>query len=117
MLSAFNLVILILILLELFFTMLAIVMISKKKFAVSAVKDDHNPKEMLHDPITQNYQKYALTTREVEILELLREGLPYKLIANQLNISTRTVTTHVANMFTKVGVTNKMELVRRILEE
>ena len=52
--------------------------------------------------------------REIEILKLIGEGLPYKLIANQLSISKHTVNTHIKNMFAKVGVSNKMELVSRI---
>lgn len=61
-----------------------------------------------------NCMKFLLTSREVEILRLVGEGLPYKLIASQLNISEHTVNTHIKNMFAKVGVTNKMELVGRV---
>jgi len=61
-----------------------------------------------------NCLKYYLTSREIEILKLIGEGLPYKLIACQLSISEHTVNTHIKNMFAKVGVTNKMELVGRV---
>jgi DNA-binding CsgD family transcriptional regulator len=62
-------------------------------------------------------QSYYLTSREIEILHLVGEGLPYKLIASQLNISEHTVNTHIKNMFAKVGVTNKMELVGRVVSK
>ena len=61
-----------------------------------------------------NCQSYYLTSREIEILKFVGEGLPYKLIASQLNISEHTINTHIKNMFAKVGVTNKMELVGRV---
>ena len=63
---------------------------------------------------SRNCKKYFLTSREVEILKLIGDGLPYKIIADQLSISENTVGTHVRNIFSKVGVTNKMELVHRI---
>lgn len=66
------------------------------------------------DKLEHNSKKYALSSREVEILLLLREGLPYKLIGDRLHISQRTVSSHVANMFEKVSVTNKMELVNKM---
>ncbi|MCK5104049.1 MAG: response regulator transcription factor [Cyclobacteriaceae bacterium] len=61
-----------------------------------------------------NCQKYYLTSREMEILELLSTGKPYKIIASELNISLKTVKSHVLNMFHKTNATNKMELVSRI---
>ncbi len=61
-----------------------------------------------------NCQKYYLTTREMEILKLLSTGKPYKIIAAELNISVKTVKSHVLNMFQKTNATNKMELVSRI---
>jgi DNA-binding NarL/FixJ family response regulator len=71
-----------------------------------------------HDNIPEqfkvNCQKYYLTSREMEILELLSTGKPYKIIADDLNISVKTVKSHVLNMFQKTNVTNKMELVSRI---
>ena len=112
--SSISFLIVLLIFLELFFTMLAIAMIASKKSTKEKYRNPPAKQENIHDALEANCDKYMLTSREVEILKLLREGLPYKLIADQLNISIRTVTTHVANMFSKVKVTNKMELVSRI---
>lgn len=114
MFSSFNLLIVILFMLELFLTMLAIAMIASKKSTTENQNHIDQKKDGIQDALEANCTKYMLTSREVEILKLLREGLPYKLIADQLNISIRTVTTHVANMFSKVNVSNKMELVSRI---
>lgn len=111
MISSFNIVILLLIFLELFFTLLVIAMIAKMKSKETNLKNEN-----MHEALEANCSKYMLTTREAQILKLLSEGLPYKIIADQLNISLRTVTSHVANMFSKVKVTNKMELVSKMLE-
>ncbi len=52
---------------------------------------------------------YNLTKRESEILELLCEGMSYKMIANKCFISQRTVSTHVENIYRKLNVHNAVE--------
>lgn len=63
---------------------------------------------------TENCKKYHLTSREIEIIKLLVKGLPYKLISAQLSISEKTVNKHIANIFSKTEVTNKIELITRL---
>jgi DNA-binding NarL/FixJ family response regulator len=63
---------------------------------------------------TENCKKYRLTAREVEIIKQLIKGLPYKLIGDQLSISDKTVAKHISNIFTKVEVNNKVELMNRL---
>ena len=45
-----------------------------------------------------------LTEREREVMQLVVQGLPNKLIADQLNISVRTVEVHRARVFEKMDV-------------
>jgi len=54
----------------------------------------------------------ALTARENEIVRSLSEGLSYKEVAGQLNISTRTVEAHKNNILEKLELKNTIELVR-----
>lgn len=54
-----------------------------------------------------------LTAREVQVLELLAEGLPNKAIAERLGISDQTVKFHVASISGKLGARNRTEAVRR----
>ncbi len=51
-----------------------------------------------------------LTEREREVMALVIQGLPNKLIADQLNISVRTVEVHRARVFEKMGVKSAVEL-------
>lgn len=68
----------------------------------------------LREPI-QEWIEEALTPREVEVLELLAEGLPNKAIAERLGISDQTVKFHVASITGKLGAGNRTEAVRRAL--
>ena len=54
-----------------------------------------------------------LTGREVQVLELLAEGLPNKAIATRLGISDQTVKFHVASIAGKLGAANRTDAVRR----
>jgi DNA-binding NarL/FixJ family response regulator len=60
-----------------------------------------------------NAQIPALTPREREILAMLAEGLPNKLIASRLGISDHTVKTHLEAIFDKLGASNRAEAVAR----
>ncbi|MDQ3646409.1 MAG: response regulator transcription factor [Actinomycetota bacterium] len=69
--------------------------------------------------VAEVYQ--PLTPREREILKLMSDGLPNKTIANRLEISERTVTTHIANIYSKLHVNNRVSAIqeairRRILD-
>lgn len=52
-----------------------------------------------------------LTERELEVLNLLAQGMPNKEIASQLVISERTAKFHVSSIMGKLGATNRTEAV------
>ena len=52
----------------------------------------------------------SLTTREKQIMELVLASKLNKVIADELNISMRTVEVHRANLFDKMGVKTAVEL-------
>jgi DNA-binding NarL/FixJ family response regulator len=54
-----------------------------------------------------------LTPRELEVLELLAEGLPNKAIGSRLKISDQTVKFHVASIIGKLGASNRTDAARR----
>ena len=55
-------------------------------------------------------QLAELTERERDVMRLVVEGLPNKLIADQLDISVRTVEVHRARVFDKMQVKSAVEL-------
>ena len=63
------------------------------------------------DPPAQPVE--SLTPREIQVLELLAEGLSNKAIASSLHISDQTVKFHVASIAGKLGAVNRTDAVRR----
>ena len=57
-----------------------------------------------------------LTERERDVLRLVVEGLPNKLIADQLDISVRTVEVHRSRVFEKMNVKSAVELANVLRE-
>ncbi|MGO4436363.1 helix-turn-helix domain-containing protein [Rhizobium sp. RAF56] len=55
----------------------------------------------------------TLTTREVQILDLICKGTQNKIIADQLNLSENTVKVHVRNIYKKMNVRNRTEAASR----
>ena len=56
-----------------------------------------------------NVKIESLTRRELDVLKLLAVGMYNKEIAEQLNISERTVKNHVSNIFKKICVTDRTQ--------
>jgi DNA-binding NarL/FixJ family response regulator len=59
----------------------------------------------------------GLSERETEVLVLAARGLPNRLIAEELRISEATAKRHLANIYHKVGVRSRNEMVRKAMEE
>ena len=53
-----------------------------------------------------------LTPREKEVLRLIARGLAYKQVARKLNISIKTVETHVSSVLRKLQLSSRHELAR-----
>jgi len=58
---------------------------------------------------TAEHTDPELTPREREVLALLADGLPNKLIARRLDISEKTVKAHLTNIFHRIGVTDRTQ--------
>ena len=57
-----------------------------------------------------------LTAREKELVSLLVIGLPNKSISDRLNISEKTVKTHLNNIFKKMNVSNRTQVVSALIQ-
>lgn len=55
-----------------------------------------------------------LTEREMEIVKLLAEGQSYKLMANELYLSVDTIRYHIKNIYKKLQVNSKAEVIHKL---
>ncbi len=63
-------------------------------------------------PSDEDPELDQLTTREKDVLRLIARGFAYKQVARKLNISIKTVETHVSSVLRKLQLSNRHELAR-----
>lgn len=62
-------------------------------------------------PSTTENTKFGLTARELKVIGAVLEGDTNKAVAERLSISEQTVKNHLTNIFNKLGVSSRLELV------
>ncbi|MYW29418.1 helix-turn-helix transcriptional regulator, partial [Streptomyces sp. SID2119] len=62
-----------------------------------------------------NRQQYGLSSREVEVMELIASGMSNQQIAATCFISEKTVKNHINRIFTKLHSTSRSEAIARWL--
>lgn len=72
---------------------------------LNLVRQPLSPDKKTHD--------FGLTSREIELLEQLKNGLTYDQIASNLFISSGTVRKHIQNIYAKLQVNNKVEALEK----
>lgn len=58
-----------------------------------------------------------LTKRDLRIIDLTKDGLPDKAIANELGITQSTLDFHKRNLFTKANIQCKIELIIKVFQQ
>ena len=84
--------------------------------ATIGIKNGHHFNGMNAPKISLNdkCQRLNLTTREAEIAKLIYNGKSYKDSADQLHISDKTVSRHVSNIYKKLGIKSKIEMIKKL---
>ena len=86
---------------------------------LSALRQAFRPSVFYRFPLADalgqptDYGVPKLTSRELEIMSLVAEGMSNSRIAQALWVTEHTVKFHVSNVFRKLAVTNRTEAVRR----
>lgn len=76
-------------------------------------------KKIIVDQFTldeQQLEKTGISKRELEILQLINEGLSNQQIAGKLFLSENTVKKHVSNLFLKLDVERRTEAIKKAKE-
>ena len=80
----------------------------RHQYASETPKDTHLRLDATHD---RKVPPPHLTSRQLEVLALLCEGLPNKLICRRLNIAPGTVKVHIGVILRELGVTSRLQAV------
>jgi len=73
-------------------------------------------RRFLPPPVDARRKGFGLTGRELELIATIVAGYTNKDIAQKFSISEQTVKHHVTNIFDKLGVSNRLELVLFAIE-
>jgi DNA-binding NarL/FixJ family response regulator len=86
-------------------------------FLSKVLADEKEGKEKSESKIFINELLALLSRREQEILPYLLEGNTNKMIAVKLSLSENTVKTHIKNIYSKLEVRSRNELLHLVLEK
>lgn len=68
--------------------------------------------EVLPGAVQQPDGRHGLTERELEVLTMVCQALPDKLIARRLDVSAKTVSTHLEHVYLKLGIRGDIQNAR-----
>lgn len=89
---------------------------------LGAIRQAHRGELVVHAPLLRDAirgyksptpSRFALSARELEVLQRLATGASTEEISQELFLSVHTVRNHVSNILTKLGVHSKLEAVTR----
>lgn len=66
--------------------------------------------------LTQLNSRFNITEREMEIINHVITGIPYRQIAHELGITERTVKAHVTSIYNKLVIENRVQLINLLKE-
>lgn len=78
--------------------------------------ENGRPKGMEGAPTIVVPHNVELTPTETKVVQLVAKGMANREIAGQLNVSQRTIESHVSNMLNKTSLNNRTELARWAME-
>ncbi len=90
------------------------------KSSVSEIRKTYAEVELLRHKVLfinkhdEAYSRYKLTRKEMEVANLIIEGHASRRIADSMHISLHTVNKHISNIFRKVNVNSKRELIQKL---
>ena len=90
----------------------------KPHLALALYRLTRDSKQVLTEKLPDNERllyEYTLTHREVETLKLILSGIPTTEICNLLSISPNTLKNHLQNIYRKLEVHNRIELVQKVM--
>ena len=73
------------------------------------------PVNAMMDRIERLANEFSLTRRESEVVNLINAGLSNDRIAKNMKVSKKTADNHISNIYMKLGIKNRVELVNMLM--
>ena len=64
--------------------------------------------------LSDNFEEYGLSKREIEVFTFLTTGLSNEEIADKMFVSRNTIKTHIKNIYSKLDVKNRIQAVKKL---
>lgn len=87
---------------------------NRLRFLAKPIESSFNAYEALFCTKDEKSEEEQLTSREKELVKLVKQGLSNKEIGDKLFISVNTVKKHLQNLYQKTNVANRTELCYRV---
>lgn len=83
----------------------------RQEYAIEELTQPASAKSELEQIVEQVAQEFQLSEREREVMALIGQGYTASAVAEQLVISINTVNTHIRNIYRKLGIHKRSELI------
>ena len=92
---------------------------SQPNLSIQSNRSDKHPRIEIFDKKHWRYiqKRYYISPRELEVAKLICCGFNNEQIARDLRIKHGTVKTHIRNIYRRIHVNNKIEMLLRFLED
>lgn len=82
---------------------------AKKQLSAQLSQNAYKEKSALNEEVLE-----ILSARELEVVQGMVEGKTNKIIAEECNMSVNTVKTHIKSIYSKTGVNNRVDLLKKV---
>ena len=81
---------------------------------ISELKDQAKNNVVSLVDLTQKFEEYKLSSREIEVLTFISNGLNNEEISKKMFVSKNTIKTHISHIYTKLDVRNRVQAIKKI---
>lgn len=82
---------------------------------IKVLKDKVSSKAQITEAdLSENFEEYGLSKREIEVFTFLTSGLSNEEIAEKMFVSKNTIKTHIKNIYAKLDVKNRIQAVKKL---
>ncbi|MCR2821280.1 EAL domain-containing protein [Lederbergia panacisoli] len=90
--------------------------LSRKMVPIKQSQEEREKQDILQDSLNRIKEQYSISSREMDVFELILNGLGNKEIAVKLFISEHTVKNHITRIFQKLKVNDRLQAMAMVYQ-